>query len=94
MKTQLTFLALAVLVAPSLFAQESSTENLELRNVERRAVEAIIWAMPAVNYELMLQQMLTNTKGQIVPLFQDREEAAQWLNVPVAVLMPDAAETS
>ena len=29
------------------------------RTLHRRAVEAVIWGMPAVNYDLMLQQMLT-----------------------------------
>ena len=29
-----------------------------------------------------------------VRIFQDRQEAAQWLNAPTALLMPDAAETS
>ncbi|HEY7303749.1 MAG TPA: DUF1254 domain-containing protein, partial [Bryobacteraceae bacterium] len=30
-----------------------------------RAVEAIIWGMPAVNYDLMLQQMITKTSGKV-----------------------------
>lgn len=29
-----------------------------------RAVEAAIWGMPAVNYDLMLQQMLSKTTGK------------------------------
>ncbi len=32
---------------------------------ERRAGEAAIWGMPAVNYDLMLQEMLTRTKGKV-----------------------------
>jgi hypothetical protein len=32
---------------------------------ERRATEAAIWGMPAVNYDLMLQEMLTKTRGKI-----------------------------
>jgi hypothetical protein len=39
-------------------AQTFSTEDLARRTVERRAVEAMIWGMPAVNYELMYQEML------------------------------------
>jgi hypothetical protein len=31
----------------------------------RHAVDAVIWGMPAVNYDLMLQQMLTKTKAEI-----------------------------
>jgi hypothetical protein len=30
-----------------------------------RAVEAVIWGMPAVNYDLMLQQMLSKTSGKV-----------------------------
>ena len=32
--------------------------------MERRAVEAVIWGMPAVNYDLMLQEMLDATDGE------------------------------
>ncbi len=31
--------------------------------IERRAIEAIIWGMPAVNFELMYQAMVRETKG-------------------------------
>jgi len=40
----------------------SSTELAE-RMVHRRAVEAVIWGMPAVNYDLMVQAMVRETKG-------------------------------
>jgi hypothetical protein len=30
-----------------------------------RAVQAVIWGMPAVNYDLMLQEMLTRTTGKV-----------------------------
>jgi hypothetical protein len=40
-------------------------EDLRRRAIERRAVEAAIWGMPAVNYDLMLQQMLTKTPGKV-----------------------------
>jgi hypothetical protein len=33
--------------------------------VRSRAVEAVIWGMPAVNYDLMLQEMLTKTNGKV-----------------------------
>src|SRR5580700_10328441 len=39
-------------------AQTLSVEDLGRRTVERRAVEAVIWGMPAVNYDLMYQAML------------------------------------
>ena len=35
------------------------------RMIERRAAEAVIWAMPAVNYDLMLQEMLNKTDGEV-----------------------------
>jgi hypothetical protein len=44
-------------------AQQSSNEELARRVIERRAVEAVIWAMPAVNYDLMLQAAGRETKG-------------------------------
>ena len=33
--------------------------------MERRTVEAVIWGMPAVNYDIMLQEMLTKTNGKV-----------------------------
>src|SRR5215471_10295115 len=39
--------------------------DLARRNIERRAVEAVIWGMAAVNTELMLQEMLTKTSGKV-----------------------------
>jgi hypothetical protein len=33
------------------------------RMVHRRAVEAVIWGMPAVNYQLMYQEMVNKVKG-------------------------------
>ena len=38
-------------------AQGLSSEELARRATERRAVEAVIWSMPAVNAELMFQAM-------------------------------------
>ena len=46
-------------------AQKFSADNLARRTVERRAVEAVIWGMPAVNYDLMLQEMLHKTKARV-----------------------------
>jgi len=48
--------------APAL-AQNLSPEDLVRRTVERRAIEAVIWGMPAVNYDLMYQAMVRETKG-------------------------------
>jgi len=38
--------------------QDFSSEALARRAIERRAVEAVVWGMPAVNADLMLQAML------------------------------------
>jgi len=38
--------------------------DITRRAIERRAAEAVVWGMPAVNYDLMRQQMLTKTAGK------------------------------
>src|SRR4029077_17280284 len=48
----------AVSAAPLAPADSYSLDDLTRRTIERRAVEAVIWGMPAVNYELMYQEML------------------------------------
>ena len=53
-----------VLIATTNAASAFSAEELANRTIERRAVEAVIWGIPAVNYDLMLQEMLTKTKGK------------------------------
>lgn len=59
-------LALGPLVASTTArAQIASSEEGDRRTVERRAVEAAIWGMPAVNYDLMLQEMLDKTPGKV-----------------------------
>src|SRR5580658_6787764 len=56
---RITFTALFVVgLVASAQAQDFSTNDLARRTVERRAVEAVIWGMPAVNYDLMYQEML------------------------------------
>ena len=61
MRTQIAKLALALiltmLTSPILWGEPLPPEDLEKRAVERRAVEAVIWGMPAVNAELMFQAM-------------------------------------
>ncbi|MGR9343657.1 DUF1254 domain-containing protein [Rhizobium leguminosarum] len=39
-------------------AKDISADDLKTRLIERRAFEAVVWGMPAVNYDLMYQQML------------------------------------
>ncbi len=57
--------ALALLCAVvSAHAQNLSSDDLARRSIERRAVEAVIWGMPAVNLDLMRQAMIGSAKGE------------------------------
>ena len=57
--TRFSLALLALLFAVgSAEAQSYSPDELARRAVERRAVEAVIWGMPAVNTELMYDEML------------------------------------
>jgi hypothetical protein len=63
---RLALAALALIfTSASAHTQNFTPDELARRTVERRAVEAVIWGMSAVNYDLMLQQMLTKTKGEV-----------------------------
>lgn len=55
-----SFLVLAAFAVPSAasFAQHRTPSQIEDRTIERRAVEAVNWGMPAVNYDRMVQAML------------------------------------
>jgi hypothetical protein len=55
----------SICVTTSVRAQDFSADEFARRTIERRAVEAVIWGMPAVNYDLMLQEMLTKTAGKV-----------------------------
>jgi hypothetical protein len=46
-------------------AQSTPVNDINRRMIESRAAEAVIWGMPAVNYDLMLQEMLTKTPGKV-----------------------------
>ena len=46
-------------------AQTYTSFDLTTRAVARRAVEAVIWGMPAVNYDLMRQEMLDATDAEV-----------------------------
>jgi hypothetical protein len=50
----------AVALGTAAYAEDFSPEELQKRAVHRRAVEAVIWGMPAVNYERMLQAASDN----------------------------------
>ena len=47
---------LTILLAQGASAQSAGTGDIARRAIERRAVEAAIWGIPAVNYDLMLQE--------------------------------------
>jgi hypothetical protein len=63
-KAILAALVLA-LAASTAQAQNPTADDLNRRMIERRAVDAVVWGMPAVNYDLMLQEMLTKTNGKV-----------------------------
>src|SRR5215470_19625661 len=54
-----------ICAAASAHAQNFSAEDLASRAVHRRAVEAVIWGMSAVNTDLMRQEMLAKTSGKV-----------------------------
>lgn len=56
------FVAGTVLGAP--VDSSSSPYDMHTRLAEGRATEAVIWGMPAVNYDLMRQEMLSKTAGR------------------------------
>ena len=64
--TRIVLSALALICAfGSSLAQNLSADGPSRRTIERRAVETVIWGMPAVNTDLMLQEMLSKTNGKV-----------------------------
>src|SRR5262245_11656149 len=65
-KQVLNLICLAAVAASTdrLPAKDFSAQELTQRAIERRAVEAAIWGMAAVNTDLMRQEMLTKTSGK------------------------------
>src|SRR5215470_11805054 len=57
--------ALALMSLTATAQAQNLADDLNRRMIERRAVEAVIWGMPAVNYDLMRQEMLTKTQGKV-----------------------------
>ena len=51
--------------APVFSAQSAPSTDVQNNLLHARAVQAVIWGMPVVNYDLMLQQMLTKTQGKV-----------------------------
>ena len=64
-KLLISAIALVAMMSQASLAQTPAPDQLAQRNIERRAVEAAIWGMPVVNYDLMLQEMLTKTTGNV-----------------------------
>jgi hypothetical protein len=56
--TRIFITAFALICIVASPRAQNSSEDLARRIVERRAVEAVIWGMPAVNTDLMYQAML------------------------------------
>jgi hypothetical protein len=84
---------LALLCATaSLYAQNLSPDELAWRAIERRAIEAMNWGMPAVNYDLMFQAMVRagGAMNQIVYWSRFLDGKNQFLtpNPDVIYLMP------
>src|ERR1700735_2982322 len=61
MRDTIAALALSFLSATAI-AQAAPPDD---RLARGRAVEAVIWGMPVVNYDLMLQETLTKTAGKV-----------------------------
>lgn len=64
MRSLVGALLLMALAVPA-YGETLSSEDLVNRQIHRRAVEAVIWGMPAVNTDLMRQEMLTKTSGKV-----------------------------
>ena len=62
-KTIIAALA-SIFAISSARAEDFSAEELARRIIERRGVEAVIWGMPAVNLDLMLQAMIHSAQGK------------------------------
>jgi hypothetical protein len=58
-----TLIAFVLLGSIAAANAQTSPNDLDNRLVESRAVEAMIWGMPAVNLDLMYQAMVRETKG-------------------------------
>jgi hypothetical protein len=73
---------------PADTASPKSAEHIQTAAIHRRAVEAVIWGMPAVNYDLMLQEMLNTTAAKQNEVLY-MSTPADWKNQPL-IPNPDA----
>jgi hypothetical protein len=56
------FMLVSTAVSPHA---QTSTDELNRRIIAQRAFEAVVWGMPVVNYDLMVQEMLSKTNGKV-----------------------------
>jgi hypothetical protein len=68
MRAKITFFVLALMLASHIVAETFSADELNHRMIERRAIEAVIWGMPAVNFDRILQAAIQNggTTNQVI----------------------------
>ena len=62
--TNLITLATLALVALNLSAKDFSSEELQQRMVERRAVDAVVWGAPAVTLDMMRQAYFRDAQAK------------------------------
>ncbi len=53
-----------LLFAPSAIAADKAQRAFD-SEIERKAAQAVVWGIPAVNYDLMRQEMLAKTPGKV-----------------------------
>jgi hypothetical protein len=53
-------MATAIQAQPQQEQQPLSSKDLASRSIHRRAIEAVIWGMPAVNFDRVLQAAIAN----------------------------------
>jgi hypothetical protein len=87
----LSFLLTAI--ATAAHGQTATPDDIASRAIERRAIEAVVWGMPAVNFDLMFEAMLHSTHGgfnQVVTWSRPIDWKNQTLtpNPDVVYLMP------
>ena len=83
---RLLALASTISTQPTSASQNDITE----RTMHRRAVEAVIWGMPAVNYDLMYQAMVREGHGAF-------NQIAYWSRLPdweIQTLTPNPDATT
>lgn len=60
----IALLCTLLLAGPALSADKAARQAFD-QEIERKAVQAVVWGIPVVNYDLMRQEMLAKTPGKI-----------------------------